>query len=166
MEPFKSYFPWKPKRQAGSKGPPWPGWMPGGWLGSVPQHYPSCPLPWATCPLKRTPSPEEKWGSESASAPESPSQADKAPPWTVPLPHCPCLCVCFPSVGNPLSHLCPWPPGHPIPQRCTGVKKEAQKMSLFPAGIVNNIKNPSYATNCKLIRWPSRSLWYKINFKK
>ena len=45
MEPFKSYLPWKLKRQTGSKGPPWAAWMPVAWLDA------GCPITAAPAPV-------------------------------------------------------------------------------------------------------------------
>ena len=45
MEPFKSYLPWKLKRQTGSKGPPWAAWMPVAWLDA------GCPITALHAPL-------------------------------------------------------------------------------------------------------------------
>ena len=155
MEPFKSYLPWKLKRQTGSKGPPWAAWMPVAWLGAgSPISALHAPLPepcavWKGCSCQG----EEK-GSESTSVPESSSQPNPlaCPPSTVLLPHHPSLYICFRSLGGSLSHLCPWTLGTPLLYSVWGSKRSPPKLSLFVVGLINNIKIQDMPQTIKLIR--------------
>ena len=167
MEPFKSYLPWKLKRQAGRKGPPWAAWMTVAWLDAgSPIAVLHTPLPepraiWKGCSCQG----EEK-GSESTSVPESSSQADAPPPSTALLSHHPSLYICFPSMCGSPSHLCPWTLGTPLLYTVWGSKRSPPKLSLFVVGLINHIKIQDTPQTIKLIRWPNSYVCYKINFKK
>ena len=130
----------------------WQQGSPVGWLDAgSPITGLRAPLPepragWEGCSCQG----EEK-GSESTSVPESTSQAEAAPPWTVLKDgHHPPLYICFPSGWFPLPPLS-LDTRHPTPLHCMGVKKEPPK-----AFIVCSRFNQQYEKSkiChKLLSW-------------
>ena len=124
MEPFKTYLPWKLKRQTGGKGPQWAGWM---------QGPPS--LAFAHPFLSHVLAEKDALARGRRRAVSlclclNPLAKQMRPlhgPSSSPITH---LCTyAFPLGGSP-SHLCPWTLGTPLLYIVWGSKRSPPKLSF------------------------------------